>query len=52
MLHFKAHYLSFLKFNEICVKKMINIEIDNNERGVKGDFTMISAIRIMKAEPE
>ena len=28
------------------------IEIDNDERGVIGDFTMISDIRITKAEPE
>ena len=32
-------------------KKFI-IEIDNDERGVIGDFTMISDIRITKAKPE
>ena len=31
---------------------MDNIEIDNDERGVIGDFTMISDIRITKAKPE
>ena len=29
-----------------------NIEIDNDERGVIGDFTTISDIRITKAKPE
>ena len=28
------------------------IEIDNDERGVIGDFTTIRDIRIMKVEPE
>ena len=29
-----------------------SIEIDNDERGVIGDFTTISDIRITKAKPE
>ena len=29
-----------------------NIEIDNDERGVIGDFITISDIRITKAKPE
>ena len=29
-----------------------SIEIDNDERGVIGDFTTISDIRIMKAKPD
>ena len=29
-----------------------NIEIDNNEQGVTGDFTTMSDIRITKAEPD
>ena len=32
---------------EIC-----DIEIDNDERGVIGDFTTVSNIRITKAKPE
>ena len=34
------------------MKSLCVIETDNDERGVIGDFTMISDIRIKKAEPE
>ena len=41
------------KCNQLEVLTSENtIEIDNDERGVTGDFTMISDIRIKKAEPE
>ena len=36
----------------IKYKHMYIIEIDNDERGVIGDFTTISDVRITKAEPE
>ena len=41
----------FMALNQLQVLYMcVNIEIDNDERGVIGDFTTISDIRIMKAE--
>ena len=37
----------------LCLQKSaVDIEIDNDERGVIGDFTTISDIRITKAKPE
>ena len=36
-----------------CWSKIVRIiKIDNDKRGVIGDFTMISDIRITKAKPE
>ena len=34
------------------ISKIFIIEIDNDERGVIGDFATISDIRITKAKPE
>ena len=36
----------------IVAMEAVNIEIDNDKRGIIGDFTTISDIRITKAEPE
>ena len=38
--------------NKELQEQKVNIEIDNDERGVIGDFTTISDIRITKVKPE
>ena len=43
-------YLMFKKRNKKEKEKKFHIEIDNDERGVIGNFTMISDIRITKAD--
>ena len=48
-IHLKWAEVIF-KIASIPMSGEINIEIDNDERGVIGDFTTISDIRITKAE--
>ena len=48
----KADPPYFLSMAQNNIVSLVNIEIDNNEQGVIGNFTTINNIRITKVEPE
>ena len=44
--------MTYIIYEVFIWRLVFSIEIDNDERGVIGDFTTISDIRITKAKPE